>query len=147
MAGVTVQDIASAGVVGAGGAGFPTHVKLSAKADTVLINAAECEPLLHKDKEVLRNYAQPVIEGLLAAMKLVGAARGVIGIKEKYQDVIALLTPMLPAGVSIAPLRDAYPAGDEFILVYDVLGRVIPPGGIPLHVNAVVMNVETAMNP
>jgi Na+-translocating ferredoxin:NAD+ oxidoreductase RnfC subunit len=146
MADVTVQDIASAGVVGAGGAGFPTHVKLSAKADTVLINAAECEPLLHKDKEVLRNYAQPVIDGLLAGMKLVGAARGVIGIKEKYQDVIDSLTPKLPAGVSIAPLRDAYPAGDEFILVYDVLGRVIPPGGIPLHVNAVVMNVETALN-
>ena len=137
MAGITIGDIASAGVVGAGGAGFPTHVKLSGKADTVLINAAECEPLLHKDKEVLRNFAPAVIEGLSVAMKLVGAARGVIGIKEKYQDVINLLTPKLPSGVTIAPLRDAYPAGDEFILVYEVLGRVIPPGGIPLNVNAV----------
>ncbi len=64
MAQATLDTIAEAGVVGAGGAGFPTHVKLAGKADTVLINAAECEPLLHKDKEVLRNYAQPVIEGL-----------------------------------------------------------------------------------
>ena len=57
MPGVRLEDIAEAGVVGAGGAGFPTHVKLAGKADTVLINAAECEPLLHKDKEVLRDYA------------------------------------------------------------------------------------------
>ncbi len=93
MAGVTVQDVLAAGVVGAGGAGFPTHVKLSAKADTVLINAAECEPLLHKDKEVLRNFADAVVEGLAAAMSLVGAGKGLVGIKEKYRDVIALLRP------------------------------------------------------
>ena len=57
---ITVEDVARAGVVGAGGAGFPTHVKLAAEADTVLINAAECEPLLHKDKEVLRGYSDAV---------------------------------------------------------------------------------------
>ena len=71
---MTIQDIFEAGVVGAGGAGFPTHVKLAGKADTVLINAAECEPLLHKDKEVLRDYADDVIEGLAVAMRLVGAS-------------------------------------------------------------------------
>ena len=76
MPGVRLEDIAEAGVVGAGGAGFPTHVKLAGKADTVLINAAECEPLLHKDKEVLRDYADAVIEGLRTAMRLVGAERG-----------------------------------------------------------------------
>ena len=146
MASITVEQVAQAGVVGAGGAGFPTHVKLSAQADTVLINAAECEPLLHKDKEVLRTFGDQVIAGLAAAMELVGAKRGVIGVKEKYGDVIELLRPKLADGMSIAPLRDAYPAGDEFILVYDVLGRVVPPGGIPLNVGAVVMNVETAMN-
>ncbi len=146
MADIAVQDIFEAGVVGAGGAGFPTHVKLSGKADTVVINAAECEPLLHKDKEVLRAYADDVLEGLAIAMRLVGAGRGVIGIKEKYHDVIDLLQSKLKKNMEVAPLRDAYPAGDEFILVYDVLGRVIPPGGIPLAVGAVVMNVETAMN-
>lgn len=146
MSKITLSEIADAGIVGAGGAGFPTHVKLAGKADSVLINAAECEPLLHKDKEVLREYADEVIAGLAAGMDLVGAKRGVIGIKAKYQDVIDLLRPKLAAGMEIVPLRDAYPAGDEFILVYDVLGRVVPPGGIPLAVGAVVMNVETAKN-
>ncbi len=146
MSDVNVEAIFEAGVVGAGGAGFPTHVKLAAKADTVLINAAECEPLLHKDKEVLRAYADEVAEGTAVAMRLVGAARGVVGIKEKYVDVIDLLQARLPKSMDVAPLRDAYPAGDEFILVYDVLHRVIPPGGIPLAVGAVVINVETAMN-
>ena len=143
---ITVEQLSEAGVVGAGGAGFPTHVKLAGKADTVVINAAECEPLLHKDKEVLRTYVDDVIAGIGIAMQLVGAPRGVVGIKEKYQDVIDLLRSKLPQNMDVALLRDAYPAGDEFILVYDVLNRVIPPGGIPLAVGAVVMNVETAMN-
>jgi Na+-translocating ferredoxin:NAD+ oxidoreductase RnfC subunit len=146
MAHVTVEDIAQAGVVGAGGAGFPTHVKLSANADTVLINAAECEPLLHKDKELLREFADEVIEGTSNAMRLVGASRGIVGIKEKYTDVIDLVRTKLSGNMEVAPLRDAYPAGDEMILVFDVLGRVVPPGGIPLAVGAVVMNVETAIN-
>jgi Na+-translocating ferredoxin:NAD+ oxidoreductase RnfC subunit len=146
MSDITVQDLHEAGIVGAGGAGFPTHVKLAGKADTVLVNAAECEPLLHKDKEVLREYVDDVIEGTAIAMRLVGAGRGAVGIKEKYLDVIDLLRSKLPGTIDVAPLRDAYPAGDEFILVYDVLGRVIPPGGIPLAVGAVVVNVETAMN-
>ena len=79
-------------------------------------------------------------------MELVGAGRGIVGIKGKYGDVIDLLRPKLAADMEIIPLRDAYPAGDEFILVYDCLRRVVPPGGIPLAVGAVVMNVETAMN-
>ena len=146
MSKVTREHVAQAGVVGSGGAGFPTHVKLAGKADTVLINAAECEPLLHKDKEVLRTYADGVLAGLAIGIELVGAQRGVIGIKGKYKDVIALLEPKLAANMQIVPLPDAYPAGDEFMLVYDCLGRVVPPGGIPLAVGAVVMNVETALN-
>jgi len=75
MAEITVQEISEAGVVGAGGAGFPTHVKLAGKADSVLINAAECEPLLHKDKEVLRAYVDDVVQGTAVAMRFVGASR------------------------------------------------------------------------
>jgi len=146
MTKIALDEVASAGVVGAGGAGFPTHVKLAGKADTVVINAAECEPLLHKDKELLRLYGDTVLAGLTAGMELVGAQRGVVGIKEKYHDVIGLLQAKLPKGIEICPLRDAYPAGDEFMLVYEALGRAIPPGGIPLNVGAVVMNVETALN-
>ena len=146
MTNISVESVAQAGVVGAGGAGFPTHVKLAAAADTVLINAAECEPLLHKDKEVLRNHTDAVVDGLAAAVDSVGAKKGIIGIKSKYTDVIELIEPKLAANMDVHPLADAYPSGDEFILVYEVLGRVIPPGGIPLAVGAVVMNVETALN-
>ena len=75
---ITQEDIARAGVVGAGGAGFPTHVKLSGKADTVVLNAAECEPLLHKDKELILHNASLIVEGLSRATSLVGAKEAVI---------------------------------------------------------------------
>lgn len=143
---IDVDQIREAGVVGAGGAGFPTYVKLAAEADTVLINAAECEPLLHKDKEVLRAFADQVMDGLAIAMRLTKAKRGIIGVKEKYDDVIELVRAKLASGMEVQPLRDVYPAGDEFTLVYTCTGRIIPPGAIPLAVGAVVLNVETAMN-
>ncbi len=134
------------GVVGAGGGGFPTAEKLRAQVPLVIVNAAECEPLLHKDKELLKHQARPMLAGLSAAMECVAATEGVIGIKEKYRDVIAALAAELPSGVRIRPLSDTYPAGDEFILVKDVTGRVIPPGGLPRDVGAVVANVETLVN-
>ncbi len=143
---VSVDKVAACGVVGAGGGGFPTHVKLKAKAEMILLNAAECEPLLHKDKEMLRCYPEQVIAGLDQARQLVGAAEAVIGIKYKYRDVIELLAAKLPPRMRIAELSDSYPAGDEFVLVYDVTGRIIPPGKIPLAVGCVVINVETAYN-
>jgi len=146
MTDISLDRIAACGVVGAGGAGFPTHVKLDTQAECAILNAAECEPLLHKDKELLRAYGQEVLSGLAAAMQLTRAQRGIVGIKGKYQDVIEQLTPILPPGVEIKTLSDSYPSGDEFILVYDCLGRIIPPGGLPLDVGAVVLNVETALN-
>ena len=141
-----LDRIEAHGVVGAGGAGFPTAVKLRTSVPTVIVNGAECEPLLHKDKELLHHLAEPMLRGLSAAMALVGAQDGVIGIKEKYTDVMAGLQPHLPDRVRILPLRDTYPAGDEFLLVYDAVGRVIPPGGLPKDVGAVVANVETLVN-
>ncbi|MGL6225383.1 MAG: 4Fe-4S dicluster domain-containing protein [Thermoguttaceae bacterium] len=147
MSTITQQEIiASAGIVGAGGAGFPTHVKLSAQADTVIINAAECEPLLHKDKELILHDPEKLVLGLALGMECVGAKRGLIGLKKKYNKVIEHLRPHLVRNMEIIPLEDAYPAGDEFILVYETTNRVIPPGGIPLNVGAVVLNVETAIN-
>ena len=146
MAAITTDQIESCGVVGAGGAGFPTHVKLKAEAEVILLNAAECEPLLHKDKELLRHFGQEVLAGLEAARQLVGAGRAIVGIKGKYEDVIQSLTPLLNPQTSITSLSDSYPSGDEFILVHDCTGRVIPPGQIPLSVGCVVINVETALN-
>lgn len=143
---VSLERIAGLGVVGAGGGGFPTATKLAARVPTVIVNGAECEPLLHKDKELLHHLAEPMLRGLAAAMALVGARDGIIGIKEKYTDVMDRLEPLLPSGVRILPLRDSYPAGDEFLLVYDAIGRIIPPGGLPKDVGAVVVNVETLVN-
>src|SRR5436190_13659979 len=95
----SLAQIESCGVVGAGGAGFPTHVKLKATAEVILLNAAECEPLLHKDKELLRVFPDEVIAGLEAARRLVGASKAIIGIKYKYTDVIALLQDKLLPGM------------------------------------------------
>ena len=134
------------GIVGAGGAGFPTYVKLSAPADTVILNAAECEPLLHKDKELLKAFPDEIVRGLDEVREAVGADRACIGIKEKYEDVIELLQPRLPEKMSIFRLGDFYPAGDEFILVYDVTGRVIPTRKLPKDVGCLVQNVETILN-
>lgn len=134
------------GIVGAGGAAFPTHVKLSSRADVIIANAAECEPLLYKDEEILRHFTDVFIQGLMAASEAVGAKRIVVGIKDKHRDIIELLKDRLPGEAEVVLLRDTYPSGDEFLLVYDVTGREIPKGGIPLDVGAVVQNVETLYN-
>ncbi len=142
----TPERVEELGIVGAGGGGFPTAVKLRTQVSTVIANAAECEPLLHKDKELLHHFAEPFLRGMQQVMHLVGAREGVVGIKEKYHDIIETLEQMAPAGIRIAPLPDVYPAGDEFILVHMVTGRVIPPGGLPKDVDVMVANVETLMN-
>jgi Na+-translocating ferredoxin:NAD+ oxidoreductase RnfC subunit len=140
--------VRDAGVVGAGGAGFPTYVKLQAKVDTFIANAAECEPLLCKDQELMKAYAAEMIDGLRLGMQATGAQRGVIAIKKKYQDAIAILQRAAAAvpGISFYYYDNFYPAGDEYIIVFDVMGRLIPPGGIPLDVGCVVNNVETLIN-
>jgi Na+-translocating ferredoxin:NAD+ oxidoreductase RnfC subunit len=143
---MTLDRLDENGVVGAGGGGFPTALKLSAPAGTFIVNAAECEPLLHKDKELLRRQAPSFFKGLEEGMRRVGARDGVIAVKEKYRDVMASLEPQLPPRVRLFPLTDTYPAGDELLLVHDVTGRVIPPGGLPKNVDAVVANVETLVN-
>jgi Na+-translocating ferredoxin:NAD+ oxidoreductase RnfC subunit len=138
--------IREAGVVGAGGAGFPTHVKAGARVDCVIANGAECEPLLHKDFELMVHAGERVVAGLRLLMRATGAARGIIGVKAKNRDAIAALTPALGGDVSIHALGDFYPSGDEYILVYEATGRLIPPQGIPLDVGLVVNNVETLCN-
>src|ERR1035437_5197964 len=134
------------GIVGAGGGGFPAAVKFKTRVSLVIVNAAECEPLLHKDKELLHHHAEPFLRGLKMVMDIVGAPEGVVGIKEKYHEIIEALEAQAPQGVRVVPLPDVYPAGDEFILVHLVTGRVIPPGGLPKDVDAVVSNVETLVN-
>lgn len=141
-----VDRIEELGIVGAGGGGFPAAVKFQAKVSMAIVNAAECEPLLHKDKELLLHYAEPFFRGLSLVMQRVGAREGVIGIKKKYEDIIDDIAAKAPKEVKVKALPDVYPAGDEFILVHEVTGRVIPPGGLPKDVDAVVSNVETLVN-
>ncbi|MBI5395510.1 MAG: SLBB domain-containing protein [Verrucomicrobia bacterium] len=142
-----VEKVKQAGVVGAGGGGFPTHVKLAAKADTVIANGAECEPLLHKDAAVMHHMAAEVVEGVQLVMQAVGAKDGVVGIKAKKKEAVAAIQAACKGTpVRVQLLGDYYPAGDEYELVYTVTGRLIPPQGIPLQVGVVVANVETLAN-
>lgn len=140
--------IEQAGVVGAGGAGFPTHVKLKAQADTVIINGAECEPLLRVDQQLMARRAGELLEALELLVEQVGAERGVVALKEHYHEAMEALQKELPQHpkLSVHPLGAFYPAGDEQVIVYEVTGRVVPEGGIPLNVGVVVSNVETALN-
>lgn len=146
-----IEQVKDSGIIGAGGAGFPTHVKLNSKADYILLNGAECEPLLRVDQQLMAMYPEKIITGLYLAGKQVEAKRAIIGIKVKHQDVIDILRNKikeleLEAQVSVQELPDIYPAGDEQVLVYELTGRVVPETGIPIAVGCVVINTETALN-
>ncbi len=142
-----VEAVRDAGVVGAGGAGFPTHRKLEAQVKTVIANGAECEPLLHKDAAVMERNAEEIVAAVRAVMSATGAREGVIGLKEKHVEAVAALTDALTGSdVRLQLLGDYYPSGDEFLLVHAVTGRLIPAGGIPLQVGCVVHNVESLLN-
>jgi len=135
------------GVVGAGGAGFPTSVKAASRAEFVLANGAECEPLLHKDFEIMCHYPAEICSGQSLMMEATGARQGKFGIKEKNKDAIRAISPEAKArGIDLVLLGDFYPSGDEYELVYSATGRLIPAAGIPLKVGCVVNNVETLYN-
>lgn len=146
-----IDIIKKAGIVGAGGAGFPSHVKMSAKADTIIVNGAECEPLLCKDKEIMKNYAEEVIGGLLLTTANSSAKCGIIALKSKNKEAIEKMNEIIAANklehaIKIRVIGDYYPAGDEVVMVSDLLGRIVPQGGIPLNVGVIVSNVETFYN-
>lgn len=143
-----IQRIKDAGIVGAGGAGFPTHVKLNAKAKLVIINGAECEPLLRVDQQLMEFSSQDVVDGLVIAIKQVEADEGVICLKAKYKNAIKNLEEIVKdiAHIRLQIIKDYYPAGDEVQLVYEVTKKVVPLMGIPLDVGIVVINVLTSIN-
>ena len=141
------ETVQKAGVIGAGGAGFPAHVKIDAEVEYVIANGAECEPLIHKDGELMEHFAEEIVEGLKLVMEATGAPNGIIGIKEKKARAVeALQKAVSGAGIKIHLLDDYYPAGDEVMLVYEAIGRLIPPAGIPLHIGIIVNNVESLYN-
>lgn len=138
----------SMGVVGAGGAGFPTYAKLSDKADTIILNCAECEPLLKLHRQVLEEYTYEILSALSEIVKACGAQRGIVAVKAHYTGTIAALQseignfPML----KIHSLASVYPAGDEVILIKDVTGKTVEPGALPISVGVTVCNVESVYN-
>ena len=140
--------VCDAGILGAGGAGFPTHVKINCKAEYVLANGAECEPLLRVDQQVMQYYAADVVRGIRAVKEFTGAKRAVICLKEHYHEAVKALKEALKDAddVELHLLDAYYPAGDEQQIVYEVTGRVVPTGGLPLDVGAVVCNVSTLVN-
>ena len=146
-----INQIKEAGIIGAGGAGFPTHAKLAAEAEYILMNGAECEPLLRVDQQLMAVFADEIIKGFEWAGRAVAAKKAIIGIKKKHGEVIAHLRERIQAlnladYMEIGELPDIYPAGDEQVLVYELTGRVVPEAGIPIMVGCVVVNSETALN-
>lgn len=143
------EAVKAAGIVGAGGAGFPTHVKLNAKAEVFIINAAECEPLIETDKFLMRNFADKIVVATEIVAAHLGATRKVIALKGKYKSEIEALKKAISSAQSdleIFEMPTFYPAGDEQMLVYMVTGKSVPERGLPLDVGAVVDNVGTLLN-
>ncbi len=143
-----VSIVKEAGIVGMGGAGFPTSVKLKPNKpiEAVLLNGCECEPLLTADHRLLMEYSDEVIYGLKAIVKAVGAQRGIIVIEDNKPDAVTLFEHKLATqeGLEVVTAKTKYPQGAEKMLIKRVLGRQVPSGGLPADVGAVVCNVSTA---
>jgi len=144
------QRITDAGICGMGGAGFPTHVKLSPPEDkpidTVILNGVECEPYLTSDYRLMKEKAKDIITGLKLIMKIVKAKQGYIGIEANKPDVIKEMEKLLSseANLEVVGLKLRYPQGAEKQLIYAATKRKVPTGGLPMAVGVVVQNVGTA---
>ena len=136
------------GIVGAGGAGFPTYAKLDERAETIILNCAECEPLLRLHRQLLEKHAREIVETFHMIGQTVGAKDIIIGIKKAYKKTIEALNECIGdyEGVRLGLLDEVYPAGDDVVLIYEVTGKVVRPGGLPIESGVAVFNVETVYN-
>lgn len=141
------ERVRAAGVVGAGGAGFPAHVKLQAQVEIFLVNAAECEPMLKVDQQLMWQQAARLVRGVQYAMTATGAREGVIALKEKYRRAIDALSPLLPAGIRLHILPDVYPAGDEVLNIARAVEQQFPVTRRTLTVNGAVARPLTVTVP
>lgn len=137
-----------AGIVGAGGAGFPTHRKFSDKVKQIVVNAAECEPLMMVDHHILEHHLQSLVDTLNLLIDTMGADEAIIGIKGKNMHLLdsKILKSLNGTKVKVKEIPDIYPAGDEVVLTYETTGKIIPEGAIPVMVGVMVINVETVYN-
>ena len=144
-----LQDlIYNAGIVGAGGAGFPTHKKLSMQVEDIVVNAAECEPLMMVDHHILEKHFGDVVDVLKVISDTLNAKRVIIGIKGKNIHLLdkEIVSSLKGTNISIKEIPDVYPAGDEVVLTYETTGKIVPEGAIPLAVGVMVVNAETLYN-
>ena len=143
-----IELIKNAGVVGAGGAGFPTHIKCCTKVDTLIVNGVECEPLINVDRQLMEKHTAKLYEGLKIAVQSTGAKNVIIALKSKNKQALKALEEFEQGSIKfeIFKIGNFYPAGDEQVLVNEVTGKIVPEGGIPLNVGIVVINVETLIN-
>jgi electron transport complex protein RnfC len=144
-----VEAVREAGLVGMGGAAFPTHVKLKANAErpveTLLVNGCECEPYLTADHRLMIDAPAPIVTGALLAARAAGAERVFIAIEDNKPEAIeAVRRAAGGTGIEVAAVHTRYPMGGEKQLIVAVMGREVPTGGLPLDVGVVVVNVSTA---
>ena len=136
-----------AGIVGAGGAGFPAYAKLAEGVDTLIVNGAECEPLLYTDYILLQKEMPMVIAGIRAVLDYAKIPRALLCVKDHTAKRLKLADgARLADGVTLKILPDVYPMGDEISLIYEATGRVVKPGNLPLTAGVIVYNVETLYN-
>lgn len=144
-----IKDILrKCGVAGAGGAGFPSYAKLSDRADTIILNCAECEPLFRLHRQLLERYSKEIVSTLNLLTDVVGANQFIVAVKGSYRGAVKAVEAELQnyERGAIKLLRETYPAGDEIIAIYESTGRVVPPGRIPIEAGCIVYNVETVLN-
>lgn len=142
------QILQNAGTVGAGGAGFPTYAKLDERAEVIIMNCAECEPLLKLHRQLLEHRAEEILRTFDMIAQTVGAKEAVIGIKKEYKATLKAIDRYIDAypSMRVQLLDSAYPMGDEVVLIYEATGKVIRPGGLPIEEGVAVFNVETVYN-
>lgn len=142
-----IQD---AGIAGAGGAGFPTYMKLDKKINTIILNCAECEPLLKVHRQLLEQKTFEILKAMELVAKTLEATEIIIAIKRSYQNAIKSLEASFEElninKIKIGLLPEVYPAGDEVVTIYETTGKVVSPGNIPLEIGVAVFNVETMYN-
>ena len=140
--------VRDAGIVGLGGATFPTHIKLSPPEgkhiDTVILNGAECESYITVDHRTMLEDPHAVVDGLELVKRILGAERAIIGIEGNMVDVIPVVQGAAHGKVDVITLPVMYPQGGEKQLIYGVTGRVVPAGKLPMDVGTLVINVSTA---
>jgi electron transport complex protein RnfC len=145
-----VEIVKNAGIVGMGGATFPTHVKLvppkDVKIDTLVINAAECEPFLTADHRVMLEYSERVATGILILKKILGVDNVYVGIEDNKMDAVkAMKEAFGNKKVNVVPIATRYPQGGEKMIIKTLLNREVPSGKLPMNVGVVVQNVATAI--